>query len=221
MKSFLYLCSILLFFSCSSKQTIIDPVSKKEIKVYENDEFSFHYPKNWRILRSGFNYGGDVLQLSPSKLVKSGYRLGSSVPNTNSLKNQNIIKPQNEVKFSSVTMNLYQEEIGDTTKLKDFISEKVKKVTNENSKLVKQSEGHYIFYTTVQHPKAGNVSTIQHYIRKNSNTVQILSFMSDLSNYIDYLKDAQMVFSSFEFKDEKTDLKSDLAPEKQLLLKEL
>ena len=47
MKKHLFLATLFVLFSCSSTQIIIDPVSKKEVKVFENEDFSFYYPMNW------------------------------------------------------------------------------------------------------------------------------------------------------------------------------
>ncbi len=221
MKNLLYLFGILLFFSCCATQTIFDPVSKKEVKVYENDTFSFYYPKNWKTYKSKhIRKSRSILSLSPSDLIKTGYRYNGPVSMTHNVKWEEIKKPENEIKFAPVTISLYEVSLNDSLTYENYISERIEKFVSGKDRFLKQSDMRYIFYTTMQHPKADNIATIQHFIRKNTNTIQILSYRSDINNYAIFLEDAQMVFSSFEFKDQKTDLKSDLAPEKQLLLKE-
>ncbi len=71
MKNLLLLVLTLLFLSCSSTQTIIDPVTKKEVKVFENDEFSFYYPKNWEKFRMSYTKKEVIVDVAPSKELRS------------------------------------------------------------------------------------------------------------------------------------------------------
>ena len=235
MKNLLYLFSILLFFSCSSKQTIFDPVSKKEINVFESEEISFYYPKSWRVYKITLKESDIIFSVAPSKEIKDQVQFPAHF--TPRRKRELIRQLQKTVDVSehakvsrvhfTITSEILESEFEN---LEDFIDNEKSIFKNDDSKqksrkrecqTTKANERHFIEkvkITSNKYPSEKH-NLLIHYHLENRKIYR-LAYSVPYEYYHKYLEDVGYMFDNFEFKDEKTDLKSDLALEKQLLLKE-
>lgn len=67
MKSLVLLTlSVFLFSSCGVKTTI-DPTSKQKVKIFENNDFTLHYPTHWTKLYHKYLESGVVVGFSDKK----------------------------------------------------------------------------------------------------------------------------------------------------------
>lgn len=210
MKKYLLLFTLLVLFSCSTTQTIIDPISKKEVKVFENEDFSFYYPMSWIRL----NKEEKAIFVSPKKAIrvinkaksKLVFKQGETVKNTSRTYghlNQRI--SSNKVIF--IKFSIGEKSFGDYIKACETRSKtnnNKEKVFELNSIYDKQSENHYIEQVTIRAKKNGiripSINIIKHYIKKGTDIYQI-QIMFEAEKEKDYLKDALFILNSFKFYD--------------------
>lgn len=213
MKKFILLFTIFLLFSCSTTQTIIDPISKKEVKVFENDEFSFNYPKSWVEYGNKPNFLNIQAQLAPKKEIRVinkpqtnlVFKQGETVQN----KTRDYGSLNQRVSFNRLTIyrtGIKNINFEDYIKTIKNISKDLKYTHAEyKNTFLKQNNKYYIQIRTIRPSENTNKKIIEmnltnHFI-KHGEYIYKISFMFRVEKEKEYLDDSAYILNSFKFTD--------------------
>ncbi len=214
MKSYTLFFTLFVLFSCSTTQTIIDPISKKEVKVFENEEFSFYYPKNWEKFRMSHSKKEVIVDVAPSKELRSQVKFP---PNYSyQQKKKRIEKLEKEygfnasAKFSFIHFFISVDSLM-FDNLEVFINDRKKNFNDKNNdectcereiSFNKESETHFIEDYNITGTKPNRIyqNHLIHYIQKDKK-IYTLSYSFILEKHTDYLQDVAIILNSFKFTD--------------------
>jgi len=210
MKNLLFIVLIPFVFACKTNQTIIDPISKKEVKIYENELFKFYYPVEWKEFYL-FNQKQSLVSIAPKVEIKNVYVLPDNI--SVDIKNLNSYKKNLVMKyFSAVNFTICKDSLPDES-LENFIAKEKEKIeknlfhANSKYSFEKQKNNYFILNYSAENEKDKNrnIIIIKHYYYFQNN-VYSLAYLTSNQKQAKYLKDAQFIFSSFIFKNPETPL---------------
>lgn len=189
MKRGLVIILVLIFFQPLYAQKTSHPVTKKKVKVFENEEFSFQYPKPWKSTHKYIFKEKPIIKIAPSSVLRdNAYMVHFSIfAKTHTFKDLEEFILDRKKRYLKARKN-------DPISKKQMIITKIDS-THYVEKL--QIIGENAYYLTQHH--------LIHYYFTN-NKLYSLTYSATPDYYDEYLNDINYILNSFKFKTPKSAL---------------
>ncbi len=214
MKNIILLLIVLILSSCNTTKTVIDPTTMKEVKVFENENFSFFYPAYWKNATFKNHKDNLIARLSLNNkqmdllLAQYAYNVNSIKKD---LKNEPFAtsSPISYIKISVYLMPLENENmelyLANRT---DSFNKRFGNEKGASQQTSKIDATHYIRTARFKGIKNDfgfhTTQSLTHYY-KLKNKILILNYFATTNNFSKYIEDISYIVRSLKLKTTQTD----------------
>ena len=209
------LLPLILFFTIFYLQFNYAQKSNKKVRIFENFDFTFNYPKKWRILKDGNVNNNQIIAIAPINSITSAIILPKDVHADKNHKKtlENYVGNSKYInEFSKNRFDVFIE-LNTFKTLHEYIINRKKIIETKNnnndyliiSDIVKINDTLYVENLEIKEKKgliAKNTIRQNHTIRYllNDKEIYILTFSVESNKVKKYNNDKEIIFDSFQFK---------------------
>lgn len=221
MKKCFFIILVFTISICNAQKEVLDPILGKKVTIFSNKQFSFNYPKDWKI----FNAEDEniiVVSIAPKDEISKRYMIIDSINEDGTINTSTFIelevdkdsvKPKNrkyirkkyirEFSKNQFNISIEKKEIGS---LESFMAEREKKIqnaTNVEGTIERVTENHYINELFIyddyssNHPITNQVHTMHYYYR--NGLLYTLVFSTTPDKKAEYTEASKLIFRTFKF----------------------